>query len=44
MACTQKDRLKGGQANKRLIGTEHYLRMRKALPKKTRISLPEGSY
>ncbi|MDO4839684.1 MAG: peptidoglycan DD-metalloendopeptidase family protein [Desulfovibrionaceae bacterium] len=44
MACTPRERMKGGQANKRLIGTEHYLRMRKALPKKTRISLPEGSY
>ncbi len=44
MACTPGERMKGGQANKRLIGTEHYLRMRKALPKRTRINLPEGSY
>lgn len=44
MACTPRERMKGGQANKRLIGTEHYLRMRKALPKQTRINLPEGSY
>ncbi len=44
MACTPRERMKGGNANKRLIGTEHYLRMRKALPKRTRINLPEGSY
>ena len=44
MACTPKERMKGGQANKRLIGTEHYLRMRKALPKRPRINLPEGTY
>lgn len=44
MACTPRERMKGGQANKRLIGSEHYLRMRKALPKRTRINLPEGTY
>ncbi len=44
MACTPKERMKGGQANRRLIGTEQYLRMRKALPKRPRINLPEGSY